>query len=135
MFNAEKIITIDDKPTCEEINEYYKTHTLLETVKHFHHRSNRLNIDPKLKKGRCGAGKVPSIETEVQAVFLKTFMKKSDLALSQLVGVSNKTVAAIEGGKEPLKNFFEKYRMQLGNACSEYLTQSVGLLFNGMMIY
>lgn len=40
--------------------------------------------------------KNPSIETKVQVVFLKSFTKRSDLVLSQLIGVSNKTVAAIE---------------------------------------
>ena len=122
----------ENRLTQKEINNYYKTHTLLETVRHFHHRPNKFNIDPKLKKGRRGAGKTPSIETEVQVVFLKSFTKKSNLALSQLIGVSSKTVATIERRNKPLKNLFEEYRMQLGNAYGEYLIQSAGLLFDGM---
>lgn len=89
MFSAEKGTTVDDQPTQEEINNYYKTHTLLETVRHFHHRLNKLNIDPELEKGGHGAGKVPSVDTEVQVVFLKSFTKKSDLALSHLKRLVN----------------------------------------------
>lgn len=107
MFSAEKGITIDDKPTCEEKNNYYKTHTLLETVRHFHHGPNKLNIDLELKKGRRSAGEKTSAATEVQVVFLKSFTKESNLALSQLIGVSNKTVAAIERRNESLKNLFK----------------------------
>lgn len=101
MFSAEKGITIDDKPTQEEKNNYYKTHTLLEVVRYFHHRPNKLNIDPELQKDKRSVGKAPtpSFETEMQVVFLNSFTKKSDLVLSRLIGVSNKTVAAIEREK------------------------------------
>lgn len=104
LFNAEKGITIGDKLTCEEINEYYKTHTLLEAIRSFHHRPNKLNIDPELKKEDAGLGR-PLALTRVQVVFLKSFTKKSDLALSQLIGVSNKTVAAIEREKWAIERF------------------------------
>ncbi len=121
------------KPTQEEINNYYKTHTLLETVRHFHHRRpKKLNIDPELKKGRRGAGKRPSFNTEVQVVFLKMFTKKSDLALSKMVGVSNKTVAAIERRNKPLKNLFEEYMVQLGNACGEHLLKNKDMFLAGI---
>ena len=99
MFSAEKGITIDDKPTQKEKNNYYKTHTLLEVVRSFHHRPNKLNIDPELQKDKRSVGKAPSFETEMQVVFLNSFTKKSDLVLSRLIGVSNKTVAAIEREK------------------------------------
>ena len=68
----------------------------------------------------------------MQVVFLKSFTKKSNLALSQLIGVSSKTVVTIERRNKPLKNLFEEYRMQQGNAYGEYLIQSAGLLFDGM---
>lgn len=119
------------KPTQDEINEFYKTHTLLETVRHFHCSYNQIKVDPELKKGRHGAA-INSFATELQVVFLKTFTKKSDSAVSRMVGVSNKTVAAIERRNQPLKNLFEEYMIQLGNACGEHLLKNKDILLTGM---
>ena len=85
LFGTPETVEIEQeyRPSQEEINEYYKTHTLLETVRHFHCRPNKLNIDPELKKGRRGAG-IDRFATEMKVVFLKTVTKKSDLALSQI---------------------------------------------------
>ncbi len=119
------------KPTQEEINEYYKHHTLLETVRHFHCRPGKLNIDPALKKGRRGAG-INSFATELQVVFLKTFTKQSDLALAKQFGLDNETIGAIERRNQPLKNLFEEYMKQLGNACGEHLLKNKDIFLAGM---
>ena len=111
------------KATAEEVNEYYKTHTLTETAKHFCSRRERLPIDPKLKKGRRGAGKTPSIETEVKVVFLKSFTKLSNRGIGRLCGVEGHTVVAIERRNKTLKNLFEEYKIQIGNMHGEYLVK------------
>lgn len=111
------------KATAEEVNEYYKTHTLRETAKHFCSRRERLPIDPKLKKGRRGAGKIPSPETEVKVVFLKSFTKLSNRGIGRICGIEGHTVAAVERRNKPLKNLFEEYKMQIGNMHGEYLVQ------------
>jgi hypothetical protein len=47
----------ENRLTQKEINNYYKTHTLLEAIRSFHHRPNKLNIDPELKKEDAGLGR------------------------------------------------------------------------------
>ena len=133
LFGMPEIIEIEQeyRPTQEEINEYYKEHTLLETVRHFHCRPSKLNIDPELKKGRHGAG-VDRFSTEVKTVFLKTFTNMSDLKISKHLGLSNKTVAAIGRRNKPLKNLFEEYKVQIGNAYGEHLKETIGFIVKGM---
>ena len=133
LFGAPETVEIEQeyRPSQEEINEYYKTHTLLETVRHFHCRPNKLNIDPELKKGRRGAG-IDRFSTEVQVVFLKTFTSTSDRALAEQFNLDNKSIAAIERRNLPLKNLFEEYILQLGNAYGEHLLKNKDLFLAGM---
>lgn len=134
LFEMPETVEIEQeyRPTQEEINEYYRTHTLQETAKRFGCRKCKLCIPPELKKGRRGAGKVPDANTEVQVMFFKTFTKKSDLALAQILGVSNKTIAAIERRNKALKNLFEEYRVQIGNDYGEHLKETIGFIVKGM---
>lgn len=133
LFGMPETVEIEQeyRPSQEEINEYYKTHTLLETVRHFHCRPNRLNIDPELKKGRRGAG-IDRFSTEVKTVFLKTVTNMSDLTISKHLGLSNKTVKAIERRNKPLKNLFEEHMLQLGNDFIERLLSNKDVFFDGM---
>lgn len=118
------------KPTQNEIDKYYAEHTLRETVRHFRCRPSKLNISPNLKNGRVR--KRLDIETEVQIVFAKTFTKISDLALSKIAGVSNKTIAAVERRNLDLKNLFEEYRTQIGNRYCEHFSQNMDMIMSGM---
>lgn len=131
--NAQKVeIKPEYRPTQEEINEYYKTHTLKETALRFHRRREALPIDPALKKGRRGAGKTTSMETEVQVVFLKSFTKLSNVAISRVCGIAHDTVALIERRNEALKNLFEEYKIQIGNSYGEYLLQQTPKIYATM---
>lgn len=118
--------------TQEEINEYYKTHTLLETMKHFHCRPNKLNIDPELKKGRRGTC-IKSFNTELQVVFFKTCTNYSNRAIAKMLGISHHlTITAIERRNRPLKNLFEEHMLQLGNDFIERLLSNKDIFFDGM---
>ena len=135
LFGTPETVEIEQeyRPSQEEINNYYKEHTLLETVRHFHCRPNRLNIDPELKKGRRGAGKIASIETEVQAVFLKTFTKQSNRRIARMLGIAHHwTITEIERRNKTLKNLFEEYRVQIGNDYGEHLKETIGFIMKGM---
>lgn len=135
LFGVPETVEIEQerRPTQEEINDYYKTHTLLETVRYFHCRANKLNIDPELKKGRRGAGKIASIETEVQAVFLKTFTHESNRRIAKMLGIAHHwTITEIERRNLVLKNLFEEYRVQIGNAYGAHLHETVGFIMKGM---
>lgn len=118
------------KPTQNEIDKYYSEHTLRETVIHFKCRPNKLNISPNLKHGRVK--KRLDIETEVQIVFAKTFTGISNLALSKLVGVSNKTIAAVERRNLDLKSLFEEFRTQIGNKYCEHFAHNMDMILVGM---
>lgn len=135
LFGVPETVEIEQeyRPTQEEINEYYKEHTLLETVRHFHCRPSKLNIDPELKKGRRGAS-IDKFNAEIQIVFLKTFTKMSDFALSKQLGIHHSTIAAIERRNKPLKNLFEEYLLQLGNAYGEHLLKNNDAFLAGMDI-
>lgn len=132
LFGNPEIIQLKPKhkPTQNEIDKYYSEHTLRETVKHFKCRPSKLNVSPNLKNGRVR--KRLDIETEVQIVFAKTFTKISDLALSKVAGVSNKTIAAVERRNLALKNLFEEYRTQIGNKYCEHFSQNMDMLMSGM---
>lgn len=133
LFGTPETVEIEQeyRPSQEEINEYYKTHTLLETVRHFHCRPNKLNIDPELKKGRRGAG-IDRFATEMKVVFLKTVAKKSDFSLQKQLGIHHSTIKAIERRNKPLKNLFEEHMLQLGNDFIERLLSNKDVFFDGM---
>ena len=134
LFGVPETIEIEQERryTQEEINEYYKTHTLLETVRHFHCRPNKLNIDPKQKKGRRGVS-TKSFHTELQVVFLKTCTNYSNRAIAKMLGISHHwTITAIERRNESLKNLFEEYMKQLGTAYGEYLLNNLEPVQNCM---
>ena len=134
LFGTPETVEVEERrPTQEEINEYYKTHTLLETVRHFHCRPNRLNIDPELKKGRRGAGKIPTPETEVRALFLQTFTHQSNRRIAKMLGIVHHwTITEIERRNQALKNLFEEYRVQIGNDYGEHLKETISFIMKGM---
>lgn len=134
LFGVPETVEIEQecRHTQEEINEYYKTHTLLETVRYFHCRPNKLNIDPELKKGRRGVG-TNSFHTELQVVFFKTCTNYSNRAIAKMLGISHHwTITAIERRNGSLKSLFEEYMKQLGTAYGEYLLNNLEPVQNCM---
>lgn len=134
LFGVPEIVEIEQERryTQEEINEYYKTHTLLETVRYFHCRPSKLNIDPELKKGRRGASS-KSFHTELQVVFLKTFTHLSNRRIAKMLGIAHHwTITEIERRNQTLKNLFEEYMKQLGAAYGEHLLNNTDLFLVGM---
>ena len=107
--------------------------TSIETVRYCHCRPNKLNIDLELKKGWRGAGEIASIETEVQAVFLKTFTHQSNRRIAKMLGIAHHwTITEIERRNKTLKNLFEEYRVQIGNDYGAHLKESIGFILQGM---
>ena len=105
----------------------------IETVRYCHCRPNKLNIDLELKKGRRGAGEIASIETEVQAVFLKTFTHQSNRRIAKMLGIAHHwTITEIERRNKTLKNLFEEYRVQIGNDYGTHLKESIEFILQGM---
>ena len=134
LFGVPETVEIEQERryTQEEINEYYKTHTLLETVRYFHCRPSKLNIDPELKKGRRGAS-TKSFHTELQVVFLKTFTHQSNRRIAKMLGIAHHwTITEIERRNQTLKNLFEEYMKQLGAAYGEHLLNNTDLFLVGM---
>ena len=131
LFGTEEEITVNDKPTCEEINEYYKTHTIIETAKYFHVRKENIIkiIDPTLKPITHKTKRL-GMQTEANIMFLKRVLKFSNCAIGRYVGCSESAVRNVLGRNELLKNLFDEYMLQIGNMYGERMVEFMPLLMD-----
>lgn len=131
LFGTDEEVIINDKPTVEEINEYYKTHTSMETAKHFHIRKHSiLKIVDPTSKPKTHTTKRLRREAELNIVFLKQVFKFSNCAIGRYVGCSENAVRYVLGRNEDLKNLFDEYMMKAANMYGERMIEFMPLLMD-----
>lgn len=133
LFGTDEEVVVNDKPTVEEINEYYKTHTSMETAKHFNIRNRSVLkiVDPTSKPNTHNTKRL-KMEAELNIMFLKRIFKFSNRAIGRYVGCSENAVRYVLRRNEDLKNLFDEYMMKAANMYGERFLDSMPFLMDGM---